>query len=118
MFGNWFGSAEEPTPTQPPLNVSAMNMSVAAKPRESASQHTYTTDRPNHAPLSNLEPGIGNFPYQIGGASAEMCNALVAAAGDPSCSDMQRRRRVLHCLDLGVPVDHEDPDGMCLLVTS
>ena len=52
-----------------------------------------------------------DFPFKMGAASSEMCNALVAAAGDPECSDQQRRRRVLHCLDLGVPVDYEDEDG-------
>lgn len=60
--------------------------------------------------VAAMGPGQG-FPFKMGAASSEMCNALVAAAGDPDCSDQQRRRRVLHCLDLGVPVDYEDEDG-------
>lgn len=72
--------------------------------------------------LSSLSSRLGqvaamgqgqDFPFKMGAASSEMCNALVAAAGDPECSDQQRRRRVLHCLDLGVPVDYEDEDGAC-----
>ena len=54
----------------------------------------------------------------MGGASHELSNAIVAAAGDPACSDQQRRRRVMHCLDLGVPVDYEDPDGVTAMLAA
>eukprot|EP00959_Pyramimonas_sp_CCMP1952_P403932 8464246-Pyramimonas_sp.AAC.1 len=107
MFGWLSGATEEPPP---PQRYEGGPLTIAQMPREPEYQQQLPP-RPLAHDAGSDGVGIGNFPYQVGGASAEMCNALVAAAGDPACSDMQRRRRVLHCLDLGVPVDHEDPDG-------
>ena len=107
MFG-WLSGATEEPPAAPPQRYEGGPLAIASMPREPEYQQQLPP-KPYQEGVEN--PGVGNFPYQVGGASAEMCNALVAAAGDPACSDMQRRRRVLHCLDLGVPVDHEDPDG-------
>jgi hypothetical protein len=48
----------------------------------------------------------------------EFCNAFVASAGDPMQDEEGRRSRIAHFLDMGVPIDFEDPDGVTALLAA
>lgn len=135
MFSSWFGSSEEslPTPsvTQPPggrlVPVTHeqyhQQQRVHGRHRDDPHDVTAVSTVPTApAPAGNslvmrsfqqsAPPKGGNMP------PIEFCNAFVASAGDPMQSEEGRRSRIAHFLDMGVPIDYEDPDGVTALLAA
>jgi len=53
-------------------------------------------------------------------ASYDVANNICQAvsSGDPMQSEEGRRSRIAHFLDMGVPIDFEDPDGVTALLAA